>query len=217
MDGDAADLPGIAGLKRDHPFVLLLDEAHGSGVYGPNGRGYAAEVGLQEQVDVTVVTLSKALGCAGGAVCGPGAFCEAVVNHGRPYVYSTALPPSVAAGAEAAIRVLEEEPGRQAKVRELASRARSELGAAGFALPPGDSPILPVVLGTETAALAAADRLAGEGLLALPIRPPTVAKGSSRLRITLSGEHTDDELQRLIRALKELPLPRNCGTAGSPG
>ena len=214
MDGDTADLPGLAELKRDRPFVLLLDEAHGSGVYGPNGSGYAAELGLQEQVDVTIVTLSKALGCAGGAVCAAEAFCEAVVNYGRPYVYSTALPPSVAAGAEAAIRVLGEEPQRQAGLRDLASRVRSELRAAGLALPEGDSPILPVILGAEATALDAADRLRREGLLTLAIRPPTVPKGSSRLRITLSAEHSEEDVHRLIRALEDLPRPATLGEAG---
>jgi len=88
MDGDAADLPGIAALKREFPFLLVLDEAHGSGVYGPGGSGYAAELGLRDMVDIAIITLSKALGCVGGAVCASSAFCEAIVNFGRSYIFS---------------------------------------------------------------------------------------------------------------------------------
>ena len=204
MDGDAADLRGLAGLKSQHPFVLLLDEAHGSGVYGPRGSGYAAEAGLQSAVDVSVVTLSKALGCSGGAVCATADFCAALVNHGRPYVFSTSLPPSVAAAAEAALRVMGEEPQRQSRLRETARSVRAKLASIGFELPPGDSPILPLILGEEDVALRAAERLRAEGLLALAIRPPTVQKGSSRLRVTLSSEHTDEEVGRLLRAVGAL-------------
>src|SRR2546429_634123 len=100
MDGGAADLPGIARLKQRHSFLLLLDEAHGSGVYGPYGSGYAAEVGLQSAVDVTIVTLSKAVGVSGGAVCASRAFCDALVNFGRSYIYSTNVPPAIAAAVE---------------------------------------------------------------------------------------------------------------------
>src|SRR4051812_6167694 len=103
MDGDAADLSGLAALKAKCPFVLLLDEAHGTGVYGPSGAGLAAERGLGDAVDVTIVTLSKAMGSGGGAVCASSAFCEAVVNFGRAYIFSTPLPPAPAAAAGAAI------------------------------------------------------------------------------------------------------------------
>ncbi|HYO08166.1 MAG TPA: aminotransferase class I/II-fold pyridoxal phosphate-dependent enzyme [Tepidisphaeraceae bacterium] len=206
MDGDAADLAGLAALKREHPFTLVLDEAHGSGVYGHAGAGYAAEHGLASAVDVFIVTLSKALGAAGGAICASGAFCDAVANFGRAYVYSTATPPALAAAAEAAVGVLRDEPQRQRRVRTLAQHARAELARAGFRFPPGpaDSPILPLILGDERAATAAANRLRDAGLLVLPVRPPTVPKGSSRLRVTLSSEHRDDEVERLVAALGRL-------------
>jgi 8-amino-7-oxononanoate synthase len=205
MDGDAADLPGLAALKKEHPFVLLLDEAHGTGVYGPDGSGYAAECEVRESVDVSVVTLSKALGVAGGAVCGSRTFCDALVNYGRAYVYSTAVPPSVAAAAEAAVAVIRSEPHRRQRLRGLARRVRSEL-AAGRPVPlPADSPIVPVVLGSEEAALDAAERLRREGLFVPAIRPPTVPKGSSRLRVTLCCDHTDGEVDLLIRTLGALP------------
>jgi 8-amino-7-oxononanoate synthase len=204
MDGDAADLAGLAALKRERPFVLVLDEAHAAGVYGENGGGLAAEMGLQSVVDVSIATLSKAIGCLGGAVCGSRAFCVALVNFGRAYIYSTSVPAIIPAAAEAAIGVMRDEPQRQARVRHLARHVREELNKSGLEIPVGDSPIVPVILGDERAALKAAERLAAAGLLALGIRPPTVPRGSSRLRITLSCEHTDDEVARLVAALRAL-------------
>jgi 7-keto-8-aminopelargonate synthetase-like enzyme len=204
MDGDAAPLAGFMELKRSHSFLLLLDEAHGSGVYGANGSGYANESGFSDIVDVFIVTLSKALGSAGGAICASKDFCDAVANFGRAYVYSTSLPPANAAAAEAAIGVMRDEPQRQRRVRELAKRVRAELSAAGFAILAGDSPIIPIVLGEERAALDAAEMLRSEGFLVLPVRPPTVPKGSSRLRVTLSCEHEDETVNRLQNLLSAL-------------
>jgi 8-amino-7-oxononanoate synthase len=201
MDGDAADLPRIVELKRERPFILLLDEAHGSGVYGGGGAGYAAEIGLGGAVDISVATFSKAIGCVGGAVCASRRFCEAIVNFGRAYIYSTSVPAPVAAAIEAAIGVMREEPARQRRLRELARTVRARLLAAGLKLPHGDSPIVPIILGDEAAALAAARRLWDRGLLAPAIRPPSVPCASSRLRVTLSCDHTDVEIEKLIDAV----------------
>jgi len=204
MDGDAADLRGLARIKRQHPFVLLLDEAHGSGVYGKDGAGYAAEIGLSDVVDVSIVTLSKALGSGGGAVCGPRKFCDALLNTGRAYIYSTSVPPLIAAAAREAVKICADEPQRQQRVRELSRRVRTELGGAGMQIPPGDSPIIPLILGDEARAMRAAELLREKGMLAVAVRPPTVARGSSRLRITLSCDHTDREIDELIRELARL-------------
>ena len=204
MDGDCADLAGLAELKAKHGFVLLLDEAHASGVYGPAGAGLAAERGLEGVADLSVVTLSKAIGSAGGAVCASARLCDCVVNHGRAYVYSTHLPPSAAAAAEAAVEVMTDEPQRQRRVRELAEWVRSELAARGSRLPAGDSPIIPILLESERAALEAARGLQDEGLWVLAIRPPTVPRGTSRLRVTLSSEHRDDEIAQLVNAVSRL-------------
>ena len=201
MDGDAADLAGLAKLKREKGFLLLLDEAHGSGVYGPRGAGYAAEIGLGDLADVCVVTLSKALGCIGGVVCGSAAICRAVVQYGRGFIYSTSMPPAMAAAATAAIGVLAREPERQERVRDLARRLRQILDDLEVRIPPGDSPIVPIILGTASAALEAAAVLRQRGIFVPAIRPPTVGPGSSRLRITLCCEHTDAELHGLIEAL----------------
>lgn len=207
MDGDEAKLREMAELKRSrYPFAVLLDEAHASGVYGAMGAGLAAHVGLAGLADVTVVTLSKALGVAGGAVCGSAAFCEAVVNLGRACMYSTAIPSALAAAAEAAINVLHDEPQHQHRLRRLTARVRERLCDAGLRVPAGDSPITPILLGSEEAALSAASRLQEDGLWVVAIRPPTVPRGTSRLRITLSSQHTDDEIERLLASLKALPI-----------
>ncbi len=204
MDGDAADLAGLAQLKRDHPFLLLLDEAHATGVYGPAGAGYAAELSLSNIVDLSIVTLSKAIGLAGGAVCASDKLISAVQNFGRAYIYSTSIPTSIAAGAIAAIQIIHEEPHRQIRVRALAKRVRKELQSAGLTVPGlPDSPILPILLGEESAALAATNRLRDQGLWVVPVRPPTVPRRTSRLRITLCADHTDGEIDRLIRAVSK--------------
>ncbi|HET6249997.1 MAG TPA: 8-amino-7-oxononanoate synthase [Tepidisphaeraceae bacterium] len=204
MDGDAADLAAIAKLKDQHGFFLLLDEAHATGVYGPAGAGLAAEMSLRDMVDVSVITLSKALGGIGGAVCTSEIFRDAIMNHGRGYLFSTAIPACVAAAGEAAVQVLHEEPGRQMRVRALARRVREEIAALRFAVPAGDSPIIPIILGSEQSALTAAAQLLEAGMLVMPVRPPTVARGSSRLRVTLSSEHTDEEVDQLIGAIRNL-------------
>ena len=205
MDGDAADLRGLAALKREHPFLLVLDEAHAAGVYGEGGAGLASELGVQDAVDVSVATLSKAIGSVGGVVCASRVFCDALVNFGRAYIFSTSVPPFVAAAAEAALGVMRHEPGRQTRVRQLARHVRAKLSGAGLDIAPGDSPILPIILGEEAKTLEAAEQLIARGLLVLGVRPPTVPRGSSRLRVTLSSEHTDEEVERLMDALVSLP------------
>ncbi|HEV8290984.1 MAG TPA: 8-amino-7-oxononanoate synthase [Tepidisphaeraceae bacterium] len=204
MDGDAADLEGIAALKKEYSFVLVLDEAHGSGVYGPNGSGYAVEKGFANIVDVSLVTLSKAAGVVGGAICASKTFCEGLVNWGRAYIYSTATPPATAAAIEAAVSVMKQERHRQQRVRELAQRVRSELKSAGQHIGDGDSPIIPIILGSEKRALGAASYLREKQILAIAIRPPTVARETSRLRITLSCEHTNEELETLLEVLRKI-------------
>jgi 8-amino-7-oxononanoate synthase len=203
MDGDAADLEGLAALKRERPFTLLLDEAHATGVYGEQGRGLAFERGLQSIVDVSVITLSKALGCAGGAVCGTRGFADALLNFGRAYIYSTSVPAAIAAAVGAAIDVLRDEPERQRRVRELAGQVRGELARLGNVVPPGggDSPIIPILYSIERAAHDASEHLLANGVLVPAVRPPTVPPGTSRLRVTLSADHSDDEVQLLLNSL----------------
>jgi len=201
MDGDSADLQQLAELKAKHPFLLLLDEAHGSGVYGKHGAGFAAEQNLSSIVDISIVTLSKALGLVGGAICSSKLIRDSIVNFGRSYIYSTAIPPAIASAAIAAIDVLQDEPQHQQRVRQIARQVRAKLTAAGFTLPPGDSPIVPIILGDENKTLEAAARLKQAGFYVAAIRPPTVPRGASRLRVTFSSAHRDEDVEALIAAI----------------
>jgi 8-amino-7-oxononanoate synthase len=201
MDGDAANLADIMPLKQQFGFVLMLDEAHGTGVYGKGGSGLAAEMGFAEHVDVSVVTLSKAAGCQGGAICGSEKFCRAVLNLGRAYIYSTSLPSPNAAAIEAAIGVMREEPQRQSRLREMAKSVRRELDRARINIPAGDSPIIPIVVGDESTAMTMARKLEERNVLVQAIRPPTVPRGTSRLRVTLSSAHTDGQIAELLEGL----------------
>lgn len=203
MDGDAADLRGLAELKKEHSFILLLDEAHGGGVYGAGGAGLACELGLRELADVTVVTFSKAMGLMGGAVCGSRTLCDALLNGAPPAIYSTSISPMLAAAIPTAIEVMAAEPRRQQRVRELALRVRSALAQKGLSIPAGDSPIVPVIVGSESTALRTAERLRDAGMWAIAIRPPTVPPAASRVRLTLSCEHTDAEVERLIQVIAD--------------
>jgi 8-amino-7-oxononanoate synthase len=201
MDGDAADLEGLDRLKKKHPFVLLLDEAHASGVYGRNGSGLAAERGLAEIVDVFIVTFSKAAGCMGGAICAKEKFCRAVMNLGRAYLFSTSMPAPIAAAIEAAIGVMRDEPQRRRRLRELSTSFRAKLRDRGLDVPEGDSPIIPIIVGDESAAMELSGKLLDDQMLVGAIRPPTVARGTSRLRVTLSCEHKSEEIENLTESL----------------
>jgi 8-amino-7-oxononanoate synthase len=201
MDGDEADLVALAKLKRDHPFVLLLDEAHAGGVYGENGSGLASERGLGEVADISIATFSKAAGVVGAAICGSEKFCRAVVNLGRAYIFSTNIPPAIAATIEAAIAVMRDEPQRRTRVRNLSQRFRDDLREGGIDLANGDSPIIPIIVGSESAAMDLSHRLLEEHFLVGAVRPPTVPRGTSRLRITLCCEHADQELRELTKVL----------------
>ena len=204
MDGDACPLATLCALREEFGCALLLDEAHGSGVYGVNGAGLAAELKLSDSVDVTVCTFSKAAGLIGGAVGGSNLFCEALANFGRAYIYSTAIPPSLARQIGRAIQLMAEEPERQQKLRRLANDVRSSLTSSGWNLPDGDSPIIPIIVGDEAKAIAAADHLQNAGLLAVAIRPPTVKPNACRLRITLNAAHEPDQISLLLTSLNDL-------------
>jgi len=190
MDGDEAPVAALAEVCARRGAALVLDDAHA--VLGPEGPDVEA-LSL-----VRVLTLSKALGSLGGAVVGTRGLVDLVVNRARPFIFTTALSPADAAAALAAIRVVRAEEGEGLRARLRASIDR---------LRPGHpSPVIPVVLGEERVALAAADALLGRGLLVPAIRPPTVAPGTSRLRIALSAAHTDAQLGALVGALAELGL-----------
>lgn len=197
MDGDFADLEGLAQLRRSHGFMLAVDEAHATLVCGPRGGGGAEMMGVEEEVDVHVGTLSKAFGVQGGFVCCTRGVRSWLLNRGRPLVYSTALPVPVVAAASEALRVSSREAWRRTHLWQLVNRLGTALGV------PAQSPIIPVVLGRESATLQAGRALLRAGLHVPAIRPPTVAPGSCRLRISLSAEHTHADVDELVAAMRE--------------
>ena len=192
MDGDVADVAGLAELCASHDALLVLDEAHA--VLGP---AVDVAIALDGVPLLRMGTLSKALGSLGGFVAGPRTYVDLLCNRARPFIFTTAPTPADTAAALAALRVVRSAEGaaRVARLRGHVDRLR----------PGHPTPIVPVVLGDEAAALAAAARLLDAGLLVPAIRPPTVAPGTSRLRVTFSAAHTDDQVDRLLAALAALP------------
>jgi 8-amino-7-oxononanoate synthase len=203
MDGDAAPLASLADAAEATDSVLVVDEAHAFGVLGPAGRGLCAAAGVVP--DVLIGTLGKAAGAAGGFVAGAAVLRDLLVNRARTFIFTTALPPPVAAAARAAIELLAGPEGDRRRAL-LAARQR-ELAAVlvgrGLVETPAVGPIQPVLLGSEARALATADALAARGLFVPAIRPPTVPPGSSRLRITLSAAHQATDVSLLAAALAE--------------
>ncbi|QDT52466.1 8-amino-7-oxononanoate synthase 2 [Caulifigura coniformis] len=210
MDGDVADLPALVELAERFDAMLLIDEAHATGVLGPGGRGLAEHFGATSSRLVRVGTLSKALGCLGGFVVGSQTLIDWLWNKARPQIFSTALPPAVAAAGCAALEVVEQEPERRSRLRTLSETLRARLTDAGLAVPETSlpTPIVPVVLGDEGRTLAAAARLEQAGFLVAAIRPPTVPAGSSRLRISLHCDVTDEQLDRLAGLLAAFASPQ---------
>lgn len=216
MDGTVADLPGLLALCEEHDALLLLDDAHGFGVLGPDGRGALAAAGLVGEAAsprvLYMATLGKALGVAGAFVAGPARLIEWLLQTTRSYTYATAAPPLLAEAVRAGLRVVLGEEGRQrrlhlqalvAQLKEgLAPGADAAIAAAGWRLMPSDTAIQPLVIGENPAALAAMARLREQGLWVPAIRPPTVPVGTARLRISLSAAHASESVAALLRALR---------------
>ena len=204
MDGDVAPLCGLAALCACEGATLMVDDAHGLGVLGPRGAGSVAAAGLsQDEVPVLMVTLGKALGGMGAAVLGSRALIEGLAQFARTFVYTTALPPALAAAATVAVDIARNDDARRAHLAALIARFRA--GAAQLGLPLADSPgaIQPLVLGDVARTVAAAHALEAAGFLVTAIRPPTVPAGTARLRVTLSAAHTEDDVDRLLEALAQ--------------
>jgi 8-amino-7-oxononanoate synthase len=201
MDGDLAPLTQLWQLAEAHDCLLVIDEAHATGILGAKGRGLSEELPRSSRI-LKVGTLSKALGAQGGFVCGTDLQKKWLVNRARPYVFSTALAPPSAAAARRALAIIEAEPERRRHVNSLARRLRQELVKAGFPETRSASPIVPVIVGDAAAAVEWSARLQERGLLVPAIRPPSVPKGTSRLRVSLSAGHTLDDIGRLVKELR---------------
>ncbi|MBL8659306.1 MAG: aminotransferase class I/II-fold pyridoxal phosphate-dependent enzyme [Rhodospirillales bacterium] len=203
MDGDLAPIGDLMGLARASDAMLIVDEAHATGVFGASGRGLCE--GLEGEGLITLHTCGKALGAAGALVCGPSAVIDYLINTARPFIYSTAPPPLVAAVVRRALALIDEEPWRRVRLFERAAFARARLRAVlGQGLTFPDSQILPLVLGTSERALAAAAALQADGFDVRAIRPPTVPAGSSRLRLAINALHREDDIARLATRLGDI-------------
>ncbi len=194
MDGDQAPLAEIVALKEKYAAWLMLDEAHATGVFGENRRGLAEQLGVEDKIEITLGTLSKALGCAGGFIVGTQPLIDLLRNRARSLIYSTALPPSVCAAATAAVEFVMSAAGAQRQ-----ARLWENVRAVG-----GQSPIHPVIVGDERATVELSEKLLAAGLLVPAIRYPTVPKGKARLRVTVSAEHTDADVQQFLKVYATL-------------
>ena len=195
MDGDLGALPDLCALAEAFGAVMMVDDAHASGVFGKNGRGTIDHFGLHGGVDIQVGTLSKAIGVLGGYVAGSRALIEFLYHRARPFLFSTSHPPAVAAACIAALDVLEEEPQIIDRLWDNTRFFKAGLTSLGFNTGLSESPITPVVVGDGTVAMKLSDRLFAEGVFAQGIAFPTVAQGQARVRTIVTATHTRDELQ----------------------
>ena len=202
MDGDLAPLAALAGVARRAHAWLVVDDAHGLGVVGATGRGTLEECGVSgADVPVLVGTLGKAFGSFGAFVAGEAGLIDYLIQKARPYIYTTALPQPVAAASRKALALAQAEDWRRARLTALIRRFRRRAAQAQVPLGPSRTPIQPVVLGGEAAALAAQRALEAQGLWVVAIRPPTVPKGTARLRVSLTAAHTEAQIDELAAAL----------------
>lgn len=200
MDGDIAPLGELAALAEEYGAMLMVDEAHATGVFGEHGRGAGEALGI-ERIDVRVGTLSKALGSVGGFVAGSRVLIELLVNRARSYIFSTSPPAAVCAAGCAALQIVQEEPWRRRELLSRSARLRDTLTAQGWNIGPSTSQIVPLVIGEERMALDLAAELRLAGFWVPAIRPPSVAPGESRLRLALSYAHSDEMIAELVAVL----------------
>jgi 8-amino-7-oxononanoate synthase len=203
MDGDVAPVPRLVDLCERHDAWLVLDDAHGIGVLGERGRGSLAHFGIASPRIVYMATLGKALGGYGAFVAGEDEAIEWLLQRARTYIYSTALPPMMAAAANASLAILSSDGSLVQRLRERIAEFRAACATLGVPVTPSDTAIQPIIVGDAARALEVSARLLDRGLLVPAIRPPTVPKGTSRLRVSLSAGHGPEDVRHLARALAE--------------
>lgn len=215
MDGDLAELPDICKTAREHDAWVMVDDAHGFGVLGEQGKGVVDYFGLsQDDVPVLVGTLGKGFGTAGAFVAGSEVLIETLVQLARTYIYTTAMPPAVATATRVSLALLREEEWRRKRLQALIARFRHEASALGYQLMDSMTPIQPIMIGSSVQALALSDFLQSRGLLITAIRPPTVPDNTARLRVTFSASHSDAHLDQLLDGLH---AARQAGIVESTG
>jgi len=203
MDGDLAPLPNLLTLCRQYEATLVIDDAHGTGVMGTNGRGTVEHFGVNPQDVIQMGTLSKAIGTGGGYVAGTTALKEYLINTAKAFIYTTAQPPAIAAAASAAIRIIQHETARRERLWNNRNHLHAALTGLGFQLTDTQSPILPIIVKSSETALKMSQALYEAGIYVPAIRPPTVPKNSSRLRLTVSSEHTEEQLETVVTAFRK--------------
>ncbi len=204
MDGDLSPLPDFARLCQHYDATLLIDDAHGTGVMGENGRGTPEHFGLAPQDILQMGTLSKAIGTSGGYVAGTASLKEYLINTSKAFIYTTAPPPAIAAAASAAIEAIRNAPDRQQRLWDNRNFLYAELKSMGFQFTNTESPILPIIVKSPETASQMSQKLFEAGIYVPAIRPPTVPKGSSRLRLTVSSEHTKGQLREVLATIQKV-------------
>jgi 8-amino-7-oxononanoate synthase len=204
MDGDIAPLPELARATEAAGAFLMVDDAHGFGVLGANGRGSLEHHGVgSDEVPVLMGTLGKACGGFGAFVAGSEALIETLIQSARTYIYTTATPPALAEAGRAALKLLQTDAWRREHLQALIARFRAGAAERGLKLMPSETAIQPLLVGESADALKLAEALKAQGILAIAIRPPTVPAGTARLRITLTAAHTEAQVDRLLDALRK--------------
>ena len=203
MDGDHATLAGIVELKERYGAWLMLDEAHAVGLYGPLGQGLGTAEGFGERIEIRMGTLGKAVGSAGGFICGSRQLTELLVNKARSFIFSTAPSPAISAAARAGVELIQAEEGNslRQKLWQRVDEMRSGVESLGWKTPAKASAILPLIVGGEAMAVATMERLREAGFFIPAIRYPTVARNEARLRLTVSANHTSANVQNLLEVL----------------
>ncbi|MCL5737015.1 MAG: 8-amino-7-oxononanoate synthase [Actinobacteria bacterium] len=204
MDGDIAPLPDIVAAARRHGAMVMVDDAHATGVLGPNGRGTVGAFGLEDEVDIQMGTLSKALGGFGAFVAGRQILRDYLINRCRSFIFSTSLPPSVIASALAALEIVDQEPWRRERALSNAAWLAKGLNELGFDTLGTTTQIIPVVVGQADMAVRMSQMLLDRGVFAQGVRPPTVPEGKSRLRATVMATHTGEDLAQVLHAFAEV-------------
>ncbi|BCU83035.1 putative 8-amino-7-oxononanoate synthase [Polycladomyces abyssicola] len=202
MDGDVARLHDLISLKERYDAALMVDEAHGGGVFGPYGEGVAHHMGLAGKVDLHMGTFSKAFGVVGAYVAGNRTWISYLVNTCRPFIYTTALPPAVIEMIRTSLRLVREAGSRRIALHRKAARFRNRLKALGLNVGPSETQIIPLIVGDVHATVKLSQSLMENGVLAVPIRPPTVPEGTARLRFSLMATHTEEHLETAIDAIE---------------
>ena len=205
MEGSIARLPDILEIARQHDAIVVMDDSHATGVLGTTGRGTAEHFGVVGEVDIITSTLGKALGgAAGGFVAGSEALCDYLTQRSRPQLFSNALPPTVAASAMAAVKFIETHPDRVTTLRDNARYFRESITEAGFSPLPGETPIIPIIVGETATAIRMSDMLLDEGIFVTGFGFPVVPHGQARVRCQLSAAHTRDDIDQAVDAFKRV-------------